>query len=532
MSEAEGIDAEFLAEGHAIVESLSRDLVLLSHEHEAGRSTSELLDAALGGFVTLNSLAGLCGVAPIVRLASPTAELLGRLRAGRLALVDAHLDLLSDGVEAIGRQLAAPRHAHLDAASEAYLGRLHALLTEGPRSAFGSLPRTVAVDLALLDRLLELAGELEGTHAAAIQAARRLGERDDPASGGAGLRHAERQWTRQLAALRGSLLDARRVPLSETFEALAEAARGAARDVGVELRVVVEGGQTSVDARVVEELRAPLLELVRDAVRRAPHDRAFTLQATQRGGQVSVTLLGDGLGGGPEPLGTPSWEPERLGAPAAPDDATPAPPQPSNIVPRASGAPRTPPSGLVEVQAGLARLGGALDLDRVEGVTRLTVTVPVALACVRSLLVAAGGETFAVPIAAIEEARFFDPAGLRRLDGREWVVARGEALPIARLAALLGLGARETLPRSGPARHGFVVVLQVGRRRLGLVVDRLAGQHDLLPKPLGPPLEGVRCFRGAAVLGGREIVLVLDPVVLLDEAAAEGARPTPERLPP
>jgi len=527
VTEGAQLDAEFVAEGHALVESLARDLLLLGHEFEAGRQVTELLEAALRGAHTLKSLAELCGASAIAGLAAPIAELLERLRGGSLPVDEARIDALSEGVGAIGRQLDAPRGAPLDTAAQGVVGRIGAMLDGGTRHVNVPLCRTVPVDVALLDRLLELAGGLDAAQAAVTRLTERLLEQADPTGSRAELRRAERRLRRQFAELREGLLDARRVPLADTLAALAEAARDAARDVGAELVVVVEGGETSVDERVIEELRGPLLELVRHAVRRGPSPgprggpiHRFTLSAAQHGGHVNVVLRGEGFGLGPA---TNARDPRRLAATVADERPLLAAPQASSLVAEAAPSPAAHPLGLSRVRAGLARLGGALDLDGDDDTTRLTLTVPVALACVRSLLVAAAGETFALPIAAVDEARFFEPAQLRHIDGRAWIVVRGEALPLAHLAALLGLGAREAPRGSGPARHGFVVVLRIGRRRLGLVVDRLEGQHDLLPKPLGPSLARVRCFRGAAVLGEHALVLVLDPAVLLDEALADDA---------
>jgi two-component system chemotaxis sensor kinase CheA len=524
VSESEPIDAEFRAEAHAIVESLSRDLLLLGHEHEAGRSATELLDAVHRGVLTLESLAGLCGASALVLVTAPLSALLERLRTGQLPLDDARLDALSESVGVIERLLTAPRAQPLDAASADSHGKLRAMRDEGGQSPKVPLRRTVPVDVERLDRLLELASDLETSQSAVRELAERLGRGTEPAATRTALRRAERRLTRQLADLRGGLLEVRRVPLEETFAALAEAALETARDLGGEVLVRVEGGEIPVDERVVAELRGPLLELVRHAARRGPpHEgrsrrpQRMTLRASERGGQVSVEL--HGLGPEVAPPEAATTGSPRLEAPAD-EDGRLALPQPSSIVPRVHVPSGEPPLSLARVRDGLARVGGALDIEPDDGVTRFTLTVPVDLVCVRSLLVRAGGERFAVPIAAIDEARFFDPEALRLVEGREWIVVRGEALPIARLAARLGLGAEDAPLRSGPSRHGFVVVLRVGRRRLGLVVDRLEGERDLLPKPLGPSLASVRCFRGAAVLGDHALVLVLDPAVLLDEALA------------
>ncbi|HTU56866.1 MAG TPA: chemotaxis protein CheW, partial [Polyangiales bacterium] len=111
-----------------------------------------------------------------------------------------------------------------------------------------------------------------------------------------------------------------------------------------------------------------------------------------------------------------------------------------------------------------------------------------------------------------------DEASVRVLDGREVVTLRGSTLPIVRIARLL------ELERTGQTGHrmGFVVVIALGNRRLGLVVDHLFGQQDIVVKPLGRSLGTVRGFAGATELGDQRVGLVLDAAALIEEVLSSG----------
>jgi two-component system chemotaxis sensor kinase CheA len=170
------------------------------------------------------------------------------------------------------------------------------------------------------------------------------------------------------------------------------------------------------------------------------------------------------------------------------------------------------------VKTNIARLGGVIDLQSESGIgTKVTITLPITLAIVSALLVRVAGNVFAVPLASVSEALWLDEAGTERLDAREVITLRGATLPICRLERLLRL---ERDPKDPPPRRPYVVVVSLGNRRLGLVVDHLFGQQDIVIKPLGRALASVRGFAGATELGDQRVGLVLDAGAVVDEVLA------------
>jgi two-component system chemotaxis sensor kinase CheA len=112
----------------------------------------------------------------------------------------------------------------------------------------------------------------------------------------------------------------------------------------------------------------------------------------------------------------------------------------------------------------------------------------------------------------VEEAIALDESQLRTVEAREVLTVRGASLPICRLSRLFGIPAR-----ARDRQRAFVVIAQVGNRRLGFVVDELVGQQDIVIKALGKSLKSVRGFAGATELGDQRVALVIDVAALIEE---------------
>jgi two-component system chemotaxis sensor kinase CheA len=137
----------------------------------------------------------------------------------------------------------------------------------------------------------------------------------------------------------------------------------------------------------------------------------------------------------------------------------------------------------------------------------------VTLAIIRALVVASAGRTYAIPLSSVLEIVTVDPSEVRTIEQREVLTLRGATLPLLRLDRFLRT--RGSWP-GGPLS---VVVVGLAHERLGVVVDGLVGQQDIVVKPLGRALAGVRGIAGATDLGNRRTVLVLDVAAIIEEVA-------------
>jgi two-component system chemotaxis sensor kinase CheA len=177
--------------------------------------------------------------------------------------------------------------------------------------------------------------------------------------------------------------------------------------------------------------------------------------------------------------------------------------------------------GMDVVKTNITRLGGAVDIESDVGVgTKVTITLPITLAIISALLFEVRGRLFAIPLAVVQEALRMPASAVRMIDGREVITLRGTTLPLCRLASLFALGPL----RPGGTEH-FVIVVSVGNRRLGLCVERLSGQQDVVIKGLGRSLAGTQGIAGATDLGDQDLVLVLDVASIIEEVLSSRANP-------
>ena len=401
-----------------------------------------------------------------------------------------------------------------------------------------SLAKTVRVDIDKLDHLMNLVGELAIVRGAVARINDRL--RADPALRKLALElhRVNRGFERHLEELQAGILDVRMVPLGQVFDKLARIVRQVAREHDKEVRLVISGAQTEVDKLIVEELSDPLMHIIRNAIDHGLEDRktrelagkdalgTIALNAYQKGNNVVIEVEDDGAGINADALlgkaverglvsqedGEDLTHDERLNLIFVPGLST------STAVTDLSGR----GVGMDVVKTNIGRLGGVIDVQSELGAgTKMTITLPITLAIITALLIEVANRTYAIPITSVQEAMVFDPGQIRTIEGREVLSLRGATLPIARMDKLFGLEA--TAPRP-PGAKRYVVVVAVGQRRAGLVVDGLAGQQDIVIKSLGPSLKGARGFAGATDLGDQHVALVIDSPALLEELVAGAER--------
>ncbi|MCC7541097.1 MAG: chemotaxis protein CheA [Deltaproteobacteria bacterium] len=431
------------------------------------------------------------------------------------------------------REPVAPIHA--DALPELDMARRAAPELPPPRSG----AQTVRVDIRKLDDLMNVVAEL----AVVRSDLRRLGE-SLAATGNTRQTATEiarlaRAFERRLLALQSGILEVRMVPLRQVFDKLARVVRQIARDHGKEVRLVMTGAETEVDKLIIEELTDPLLHIVRNAIdhgvespeaRRAagkPLAATIALNAFQKGRHVIVEVDDDGAGMDPEALARAAIDRGFIdaseGDALTTRDALQLIFMPGFTTRTSVGVLSGRGVGLDVVKTNLGRVGGLVDVHSELGVgSRFSLTLPVTLAIVPSLNVSVAGRPFVIPLSVVHEAFALEASAIRVVDGREVVSLRDATLPILSLERHFGLARLPDARSPAPARR-YVLVASLGAQRLGLVVDQLHGQQDVIVRPLGPSLRGVRGFAGATDLGEQRVGLVLDVGVLLDEHFSSSA---------
>jgi two-component system chemotaxis sensor kinase CheA len=405
----------------------------------------------------------------------------------------------------------------------------------GRELSLRSASQSVRVDIRKLDRLMTIVGEL----AIVKTAITRLTERERRRGTGSRelsieLGRLNRSLERHLAQMQSGILEVRMVPLGQAFDKLARIVRQISRELDRDVNLVVTGADTELDKLIVEELSDPLMHMIRNAIDHGiePRDErtgvgkppvgTIALNAFQKGNQVLIEVEDDGRGMNHGALVSAAvrrgiltadeanelTQREALGLVFMPGFTT------KDVATDLSGR----GVGLDVVKTNISKLGGVVDIASEVGIgTKMTITLPITLAIIRVLLVEIGARLFAIPLASVEEAIVLDEAQVRTIESREVLTVRGASLPICRLARLFRLS-----PVERDRNVSFVVIAQVGARRLGLVVDELVGQQDIVIKPLGKSLSMVRGFAGATELGDQRIALVVDVGALIEEVLLPG----------
>jgi len=400
-----------------------------------------------------------------------------------------------------------------------------------------SLTQTVRVDIRKLDHLMNIVGELAIVRSAFGRVAEKLrgeGQRKLAAE----LQRLHRNFDRRLGEMQDGILEVRMVPLGQVFDRLARVVRQISREVGKEIRLVITGAETEIDKLIVEELSDPLMHMIRNAIDHGiepgqgrvevgkPLAGTIALNAFQKGNHVMIEVEDDGRGINLSKLTEKAISLGKLTRSEAEemsrDEMLALIFLPGLSTRESADDVSGRGVGMDIVKTNISKLGGVIDVHSESGIgTKMTITLPITLAIVSALLIQAGQHTLAMPLSSVSEAIAFDEAAVRLVDGREVITLRGQTLPLCRLDRLMEM---ESATDSA-SRRRFVVVAALGQRRLGLVVDFLYGQEDIVIKPLGKSLAGVRGFAGATELGDQRVGLVLDAAGLIEEVLAGAEAP-------
>jgi two-component system chemotaxis sensor kinase CheA len=405
---------------------------------------------------------------------------------------------------------------------------------EADRTSSGTAATShfVRVDLARLDELMRNVGDLVISRARLADTLSRA-EAHIPAGEWRAVQENAIAIDRQLRTLREGIMRVRLVPVGEIFRRMPFVVRDLARETGKRVRMDLQGQSTEIDKFLIERMMDPVLHLVRNAVshgietvdeRVAAGKRpegTIVLSAATAGDIVRIDIADDGQGVDPDAVIARARAAGLAPPPGPPDAATLlsllcAPGfSTRDESDRASGR----GVGMSVVLAAVEELSGTLRLETEKGTgTRFVIELPVTLAITDALIATVAGETFAVPQGAVREVVEVPVDALLQVERNEMMPYRGAALPVMRLSRLFGL------PDSPRDRlHLFVVGL--GGAAVGIAVDRIVGQREIVVRAIADSLVKVDGISGATDLGDGHVVLILDPAVL-----ARQMRERPDRL--
>lgn len=398
------------------------------------------------------------------------------------------------------------------------------------KSSQQSIPQgetTVRVDTQRLDQIMNMVGELVLVRNRLTS----LGLISDDED----LNKAVTNLDAVTTDLQGAVMKTRMQPIKKVFGRFPRVVRDLARSLNKEIKLVLEGEETDLDKNLVEALADPLVHLVRNSVdhgieepdireaRGKPREGIVLLSASQEGDHILLTIKDDGAGMDAEKLKSIAIERGVLDAEAAarmPDKEA------FSLIFAPGFSTKTEISevsgrgvGMDVVKTKITQLNGTVNIDSEIGVgTILEIKVPLTLAILPTLMVIVGEQTFALPLAGVNEIFHLDLTNTNTVDGQLTIIVREKAIPLFYLDSWL---IRDFKEKSRDTGH--VVIVQLGNQQIGFVVDRLIGQEEVVIKPLDRLLHGTPGMAGATITSDGGIALILDVPNMLKFYAKKSA---------
>jgi two-component system, chemotaxis family, sensor kinase CheA len=373
---------------------------------------------------------------------------------------------------------------------------------------------TVRVDTKRLDQIMNMVGEL-------VLVRNRLTSlgltKDDE-----DLTKAVSNLDAVTTDLQGAVMKTRMQPIKKVFGRFPRVVRDLARSLDKEIKLVLEGEETDLDKNLVEALADPLVHLVRNSVDHgieAPDKReamgkdregTVLLSASQEGDHILLTIKDDGAGMNAEKLKEIAIERGVLDADAA---ARMSDKEAFSLIFAPGFSTKTEISevsgrgvGMDVVKTKITQLNGTVSIDSEMGVgTVLEIKVPLTLAILPTLMVVVGKQTFALPLAGVNEIFHLDLTTTNLVDGQLTIIVREKAIPLFYLDQWL---VRDYVEKKRDKGH--VVIVQLGNQQIGFVVDSLIGQEEVVIKPLDRLLHGTPGMAGATITSDGGIALIVD----------------------
>ncbi|ETD91464.1 chemotaxis protein CheA [Rhodobacter capsulatus] len=384
-----------------------------------------------------------------------------------------------------------------------------------PRAQTMAGQDTVRVPSAKLDSILDQLGELVIAQARLNQTAARLGDST--------LEGLVEEVHRLVTGLRDTTLSVRMLPIETVFGKFRRVVRDLSTELGKDVVLVTDGGETEIDKNVLDRLSEPLVHMIRNSADHGiesaadrlaagkPAQGRVRLAASQDAGEIVIVIEDDGRGLDHEKIRLKAIERGLLAADARPSESALAQ---MIFAPGFSTADKVSSVsgrgvGMDAVLSAITGLRGTVEVTsrRGEG-TRLTLRLPLSLAIIDGLLVRLGPDVFVLPLIAVEECVEFDVTELTRNSGRRMLRIREHLVPFVDLADAL----EGTVENDGRRR---VVIVRAEGERMGLVVDDILGQHQTVIKPMSAYHADLDDFAGATILADGTVALILDVAMLL-----------------
>ncbi len=540
---------DFIIEAEELIEQLDQDLVELENRKQDLDHLNKIFRAAH----TIKGASSFLGFDKMQQVTHQAEEILNKLRKGEMVVTSEIMDILLEFVDCI-KNILEDIKSGSDTVNITEIVKKLKLANEGKiitsaqttadtkpssninsakqasqiKKATKAIEQTIRVDVSRLDSLMNLVGEMVLTRNRLGQVSSELDKRFD----GDFLVEQLLDTTAQIGLITTELqlavMKTRMVPIGKVFNKFPRMVRDLSKDLKKEIELHISGEETELDKSIVEEIGDPLIHMIRNAVDHgveSPEERVkkgkpkkgnVYLTAYHEGNHIVIEIKDDGRGLNAEQLKRKALEKgivtqeeinnmneeEAFGLIFKPGFSTAA------KVTGVSGR----GVGMDVVKTNIEKLNGIIVIESKlgEGST-FKLKLPLTLAIIQALLVEVSGEIFAIPLVSVVETVRINENEIHNFEGREVLKLRDSVLSLIRLDEIFNV--------EGSFNEDiYVVVVALAEKRLGLVVDRLVGQEEIVIKSLGEYLGGNLGIAGATIMGDGRVRLILDVAGVMEIA--------------
>ncbi len=398
------------------------------------------------------------------------------------------------------------------------------------KSSGSTLEQTIRVEVKRLDHLMNLIGELVLGKNRLLKIYDDVEERYEGEKFLEELNQVVSSVSIVTTDLQIAVMKTRMLPIAKVFNKFPRMVRDLSRELGKNIELKISGEDTELDKSIIEEIGDPLVHIIRnscdhgieDAETRLamgkPEHGTIELKAYNEGNSIVIEVVDDGKGLDPDMLIQKSLEKgiitereadnlsdkEAFALIFKPGFSTAA--SVTNVSGRGVG--------MDVVKTNIEKLNGIIDIDSEKGKgTVIKLKIPLTLAIIQALLVGAQEEYFAIPLSSVLETVRVPAEEIYSIEGKDVLRLREEILPLVRLSDVFGI---EEVFDSG--ENLYIVVIALAESKLGVVVDTLVGQEEIVIKSLGDYLQGIKGIAGATIRGDGRVTLIVDVGALMELA--------------
>ncbi|MFZ2950003.1 MAG: chemotaxis protein CheA [Desulfuromonadaceae bacterium] len=395
-----------------------------------------------------------------------------------------------------------------------------------------SISRTVRVDIGKLDELMNIVGELVLANSTIAGVADRM-HNEGFSRMAIELGKAAKGLERKLSDLQKGVMEIRMIPIGQLYEKMSRIVRKISREQGKRVELKFFGADTELDKLIVEDISDPMMHIIRNAIDHGIESRdvrtaqgkdekgTIRISSYQKGNHVVIEIEDDGSGIDIEKVKSKALQKglvndistvsdrDALDFIFLPGFST------NETVSEVSGR----GVGMDVVKNNISAVSGMVDIETHKGEgSRFIITLPITLAIIKALIISSSGKTYALPITSVLESLLTTGKDIMTVERREVIQLRESTVPLLRLESFFDIRRSDE-----PPKEFYIVVVGAAEKRLGIAVDDLLCQQDIVIKPLGESFKQLRGVSGAADLGDQRTILVLDVGGIINEAMRSGS---------